>query len=221
MSLLVTDTGIGMSEAQSEKLFEPFQQGDNTTTRKFGGTGLGLALSRKLGRALGGNVTLVGCEADKGCTFKLELIAFPSAVVATASPEETLDNSKTTKRLEGFKFLVADDSPDNRLLIQLLLKREGALVALACDGEEAVRMALSESYDAVLMDIQMPILDGYEALNQLRKENYRKPVLALTAHAMKEERDRAIAAGFSDHVPKPVNPGTLIDSVLTHVRRGQ
>ena len=216
--LFVTDTGIGMTKTQSQKLFIPFMQGDNTNSRKFGGTGLGLALSRRLGRALGGDVSLVGCELEKGCTFKLEFVAIPTTISNVSESRQIPNSSYEANLLAGFKILVADDSPDNRKLMELKLQKEGAAVSLACDGEQAVQMARNHDYDVVLMDIQMPVLDGYQALAQLRKQNYRKPVIALTAHAMKEERNRAIAAGFGDNISKPVNMRELVNSLLTHGR---
>ncbi len=217
--IFVADTGVGMTVAQSERLFRPFTQGDSTSTRNHGGTGLGLALSQKLGRALGGDVTLSSCETGVGCTFKFVLEASISKSLDPYIPVSPVEISrKETKTLEGYRVLVVDDSADNRALIGLILKREGAKVGQAADGEEAVKMALNESYDAVLMDIQMPGIDGYEALAKLRNENYQTPVFALTAHAMKEDRTRAISSGFSDHISKPINPKNLVNSILTHAR---
>ncbi len=218
-NIFVTDTGIGMSSEQATKLFKPFTQGDNKSTRRYGGTGLGLALSKKLGHALGGGVFLEHSEENKGSTFKFEIVASKSFPTENEERRNSISVSRfTNKRLDDIKVLLADDSAENRLLIEFLLKREGATVDQASDGEEAVRMALKGEYDTVLMDIQMPGIDGYEALAKLRSEKYRKPVLALTAHAMKEDRNRALAAGFSDHIPKPINSNNLIESILAHTR---
>jgi PAS domain S-box-containing protein len=217
--LFVTDTGIGMSRAQAEKLFTPFTQGDNRSTRRFGGTGLGLALSKKLGEAMGGSVQLIDCQEGLGCTFQLTIRAQKSIVESPQQrPQQSESQTSASYRLRGYRILVVDDSADNRELIELFLKREGATIEQAESGEQSIQMALSNSYDAILMDIQMPGLDGYQALSLLRTENYQKPVLALTAHAMKEEKNRALSSGFADHISKPVNPQDLVQSLLTHLR---
>lgn len=217
--ILVTDTGIGMTSEQATKLFKPFTQGDNKSTRRYGGTGLGLALSKKLGQALGGGVSVEHCEENKGCTFKFEIVASKSILIEYEERRTSVGAAySTSERLRGIKVLLADDSAENRLLIEFILKRAGATVDQASDGEQAVRMALKSEYDTVLMDIQMPGIDGFEALAMLRSKKYRKPVLALTAHAMKEDRNRAIAAGFSDHITKPINSNNLIESILAHTR---
>ncbi|MGZ3692028.1 MAG: response regulator, partial [Pseudobdellovibrio sp.] len=122
----------------------------------------------------------------------------------------------SAKPLAGCKILVVDDSFDNRALLEIYLKRAGAEVTLASDGMAGVREALENNFDIVLMDIQMPGIDGYEALSMLSEHHYTKPVLALTAHAMKEERERALKAGFNDHVAKPVDLQLLQNSILAH-----
>ena len=217
--LFVTDTGIGMTNEQAVRLFKPFTQVDEKSNRQYGGTGLGLALSRKLGQALGGDVSLESCDENKGCTFKLEIVATKN--LNTIEERQFLREKFKTKnqRLQGLKVLVVDDSAENRMLVEVYLKREGAVVDEADNGEQAVQMALHNEYDTVLMDIQMPGIDGYEALAKLKRSNYQKPVLALTAHAMHEERIRALASGFSDHIPKPVNRNNLVEAILMHTSR--
>ncbi len=220
ISLFVTDTGIGMTDEQATMLFKPFTQGDEKSSRRYGGTGLGLALSRKLGHALGGNVSLKNYKAGEGCTFKFEIVAKKCGSWETTIGPASPDYGQSKKgRLQGVKVLVVDDSPDNRTLIDVFLQREGASIDQAASGEQGVQMALKDIYDTVLMDIQMPGIDGYEALARLRRENFRKPIIALTAHAMKEERNRVLASGFSDHIPKPVNHEQLVESILSHIRR--
>lgn len=214
----ISDTGIGLSKETAENLFQPFHQGDNSTTRKFGGTGLGLALSKKLGFALGGDVRLVECGEGKGCTFEFEFLA--KKVKTEDSIQESLsENELQSGQLVGYRILVADDSNENRLLIETNLSLHGASVELAVDGEEAVNKILDGDYDIVLMDIQMPKLDGYGSLDKLKKHNYNKPILALTAHAMKEDKVRALTSGFADHVSKPINIEQLVQSIVLHAKR--
>ncbi len=216
MSISITDTGKGLSREEAEKLFKPFAQADGKSARQYGGTGLGLALSRKLARALGGNVSLANSEQSKGCTFNIEFVATKSAEVSDDGP---LKKTEQSRRLKGLKVLVVDDSPDNRHLIKLLLVREGAMVEQANGGEQAIELALDDSYDAILMDIQMPGIDGYETLTRLRRENFKTPVFALTAYAMKEDRDRALKCGFSGHISKPINANHLVETLLSNTRR--
>lgn len=216
MNVSITDTGKGLTADDAEKLFKPFAQADGKSARQYGGTGLGLALSRKIARALGGDVALARTEQARGCTFSVEFIATrdPRGRIEDRAPSESL-----TPRLDGLKVLVVDDSPDNRQLIKLLLAREGAIVDQASSGEQALNLIRSKDFDTVLMDIQMPGLDGYETLGRMRQEHYKKPVFALTAYAMKEDRNRALQCGFSGHIPKPINSNNLVEVLLANTRR--
>lgn len=220
ITLSITDTGIGITSEQGKNLFKAFTQADNKTTRHFGGTGLGLALSKKLANAMGGNVYIQKNPEVRGSTFQLKLIAHKSMQASADAVAAPVASGKAVeKHLAGWSILVVDDSEDNRLLMRILLEREGASVDDATSGEEGVRKALSSNYDVVLMDIQMPEMDGYQALINLRNQKYRKPVFALTAHTMKEEKDKALAAGFSGHIAKPVNPAAVVETLLAHARR--
>ncbi len=214
----IIDTGIGMSPENAVGLFEPFTQADSRSSRKFGGTGLGLALSRKLSLALGGDIFIEACEENKGCIFKF-IIQTRKSLNTDPHVERSHALENNNQELSGLKVLVVDDSPDNRALIEIYLKREGAEVSQAVDGASGIAMALEQNFDVVLMDIQMPGIDGYQALGELRYKNYTKPILALTAHAMKEERDRVFNAGFNDHLTKPVNVQELKRSILANVRK--
>lgn len=211
----VIDTGPGFPESQTKKLFQPFVQIDSSTTRKFGGTGLGLVLSRKMARAIDGDVQIVSCRVNKGCHF---LIKFSAKRVSTkqiiqVTPSEP-QNLKNLKLLSGLKVLVVEDSKDNQTLIHKVLSKRGAAVDFASDGEEGVAMALSHFYHVVLMDIQMPRLDGYGATRKLREAGYQQPIIALTAHAMEEERIKTKAAGCDGHITKPLDTALLISTVL-------
>lgn len=221
INLFVSDTGIGISPEQAQKLFKPFTQADNTTSRRFGGTGLGLALSKKLAEVLGGDIAIDESGlVRKGTTFRLNFVA--EKCLTNANDDEQMAAKIGTskgKKLDNWNILVVDDAVDNRVLLKILLQREGAHVDGAFDGEEGIRMALANEYDVLLMDIQMPRVDGYEALARLRGRHYTKPIFALTAHAMKEERNRILAKGFSGHIAKPVNPAELVNTLIQHAGR--
>ncbi len=188
-------------------------QADSTVTRKYGGTGLGLALSKRLAILLGGNLTLEQSELGKGSTFYIEVAADLSVSTPTRPNNFGLDALPTNDSLEGRKILVVDDSPDNRLLVNLFLRAAGATVEEAENGQTGLAAAITKGVDAVLMDIQMPVMDGYQAMTKLREMGYKKPVIALTAHAFKEERDRCMAAGFSQYLTKPIDRALLIRTI--------
>lgn len=217
MHLFITDTGPGLSEQEAKNLFRPFTQGEEGLTRRFGGTGLGLALSQKLAKALGGKITLGSHEPGQGCTF---ILSFPvkmerAQITAPATLHELLEKPQE-KPLEGCRVLLVEDSPDNQHLITRILTRNGAEVDLAKDGVEGVEKALNNTYKVVLMDIQMPRLDGYEATKLLRKSGFSIPIIALTAHAMNEDRRRTKEAGCNRHLTKPVDTKSLLYT-LTHL----
>ncbi len=215
--ILVKDTGVGLTGEQKERLFQPFMQADNSTTRKYGGTGLGLALSKRLANALGGDIYVEVDEAARvGCTFGITFVAALPKLVATQvkiKDEAPKNNEANTQLLSGIRILLADDSPDNQVLVGLVLRRQGATVDIAVNGVEAFKMGMNGNFDLVLMDIQMPEMDGYEATRALREAGFKKPIVALTAHAMAEERARTLAAGCDGHLTKPLNQAELIDTI--------
>jgi PAS domain S-box-containing protein len=218
LRILVKDTGVGLTSEQSARLFQPFMQVDSSTSRRFGGTGLGLALSRRLARALGGDVRILQTSLNSGSTFEIEIPTGPiqrgvfiDSLNAKASATPPKPNTILPDALEGLKVLLVEDAPDNQALISRFLKMAGASVELASNGAEGVEKASSGDYDAVLMDIQMPILDGYEATAKLRSLGFAAPIIALTAHALKEERQRCLNAGCSDHLTKPIDRIKLIE----------
>lgn len=221
----VQDFGIGISQEQVHKLFKPFSQADSSTSRKFGGTGLGLALSKKLAHSLGGDLILVNSLPGEGSLFRLTIDPGEIAnheMLFDLNFEESLEAQQNIAQplpqdpLKDVRVLIVEDSEDNQLLISRYLKKAGADVQFANNGREGVEKAKVGAYDVILMDIQMPEVDGYEATKQLRALGYKKPILALTAHAFKEERTRCLAAGCNDHLVKPINPKTLIQSVASH-----
>jgi signal transduction histidine kinase len=219
----VEDTGIGISPEQRDKLFQPFVQADSTMTRRFGGTGLGLLLSRQLARALGGDLSLARSELGKGSSFRFTLVADtvenPSIEdqewqrKSLPSPVPPHPAAEASAPLDGMKILLVEDSEDNQTLVSRFLIGAGARVELADNGVDAVEAALRGDHDVVLMDIQMPVLDGHEATARLRQAGYTRPIVALTAHAMRDERERALKGGFDDYLTKPLQRTALIKTL--------
>lgn len=215
----VKDTGPGLTRSQIEQLFQPFTQVDTSMTRKHGGTGLGLALSRTLARAMDGDLTVSESKPGEGCEFVLSIetgdvanVKFVDSLEPIKKSVQTSEN-KNSAILKGLNILLVEDSPDNQFLVKRFLSMEGAIVDIANNGVEGVYKATNSEHDIVLMDIQMPELDGYGAITQLRKNGYKKPIIALTAHGMMEERQRCLDIGANDHLTKPVNRVALIKRI--------
>lgn len=220
ISFLVRDTGIGMGPDKTTRLFQPFTQADASIARQFGGTGLGLALSKKLASLLGGDVRLVRSELGKGTSFRITVADVPvtktDAKPAPAEPSADI-TAIPQDALASRSILVVDDSEDNRILVQMFLKGVGATVEFAENGREGMEKALAGEFDAVLMDIQMPVVDGLEATKQLRKKGYKKPIIAFTANAMREERERCREAGCEDYLSKPIDRNVLIRTLRARI----
>jgi PAS domain S-box-containing protein len=216
---VVRDTGIGLSQDQQQRLFQPFAQADDSVTRKYGGTGLGLVLSQELARQMGGDLVLVRSELGKGSEFAVELgFSDQSADLRTNAAGELPRPLTPSGMLKGLQVLVVDDSADNRLLIGHFLTRAGATVVHAVDGQQGVEMALGSPFDVVLMDIQMPILDGIRATQSLRSQGFTRPVIAVTAHAFQDEIDACLKAGCNDHIAKPISSSSLLGLVQRHAQ---
>jgi signal transduction histidine kinase len=208
----VTDTGIGMTTETVANLFQVFSQGDSSTTRTHHGTGLGLALSRRLARAMGGDLVLVSTAPGRGTSFRLDL----PLEIATRVDRPQAQRTGGDHSLNHLRILVVDDSADNQLLLKKILSRQGALVDIAGDGAEGVKKALQKNVDLILMDMQMPVKDGYAATRELREHGFRAPIIAVTAHAMKDDREKCMEAGCSDYVTKPIHFQELIQVVERH-----
>lgn len=227
LTFKVSDTGIGLTKVQAEKLFQPFAQADNSTTRKFGGTGLGLVLSRKLANILGGDVTLEGSVAGMGSTFVAKIKpVLPDGVQMLAKSELTIESSKKVSgdfnhALEGLKILLVEDAIDNQVLISTYLERMGAKISVRSNGIEGVESALKGNFDVILMDVQMPHMDGHEATKLLRRKQFSRPIIALTAHAMVEERTKCFSSGFSDYLTKPVQRKVLVETLQKYMKPDQ
>lgn len=215
----IIDTGIGIPTSVCEAIFKPFTQADSSVTRRFGGTGLGLSISRHIATGLGGRI-IVQSEVGKGSTFSatiatgplvgIRMLDHPVSDIVT-SPRS--DSTSSVTRLDGRSILVVDDGETNRKLIRLVLSRAGAEVCLAENGLEALEICRERQFDMILMDMQMPLMDGYTAAARLRQDGCQWPIVALTAHAMRGDAERCLAAGCSDYLTKPINPEKLTDKI--------
>ena len=218
----ISDTGIGMTPEQMSRLFQPFTQADVSTTRKYGGTGLGLTISRRLAKLLGGDITVESAvrlgskftfTLDGGPREGIELIENMTAEQLTIAGEGPSDEEVT---LQG-RILLAEDGEDNRELISAHLRKAGAEVVIAGTGRLAVEAAKGQAFDLVLMDMQMPEMDGYAAARALRMAGLRIPIIALTANAMAEDRVKCIEAGCSDYLSKPITRAQLLRTLAKYM----
>ncbi|MES2919740.1 MAG: ATP-binding protein [Pseudomonadota bacterium] len=207
LQFTVRDTGIGIDAATQAKLFQPFIQADVSTTRRFGGTGLGLAICRRLTQAMGGSIELVS-EVGQGSTFtvRLPFERLPEHASAASGTRPASAGHAAALPIEG-RILVAEDNPVSQLMAVEMLKRLGCRADVVGNGEEAVQALQHLPYDLVLMDCDMPVLDGFDATRRLRQQEApgrRVPVIAMTASALKGDREKCLAAGMDDFLPKPV-----------------
>ncbi len=207
--MTIRDTGPGIKKATQKSIFEPFNQGDSSISRKFGGTGLGLALTKKLANSMGGDVFLKWSEPDIGSEFE----AIVEAEVPKQKKKTQASESKSKCPLENKDILVIDDSEDIRILVKTLLGKKGARVDCASGAHEGLKNIAQKDYDMILLDIQMPEMDGYQTLKKIRSLGVKTPVAALTAHAMKEEKDKAFLAGFSGFITKPMQVDRVVSMV--------
>jgi signal transduction histidine kinase/CheY-like chemotaxis protein/HPt (histidine-containing phosphotransfer) domain-containing protein len=214
----VRDSGIGIAPEKLESIFHPFVQADSSVTRKYGGTGLGLAISYRIAKSLGGDLT-VESNVGHGSAFTVTVEAGDlTGVTITARPPVAIAGdigrqASGSASLEGLKILLVDDGETNRKLISLFLTRSGATVELAENGAMALHAAEQTPFDIILMDMQMPVMDGYTATVRLRETGYHGPIVALTAHAMKGDREKCEASGCSGYLAKPVNMDELVSTV--------
>jgi len=205
----VADTGVGLSPEQAAKLFNRFTQADSSTSREHGGTGLGLAICRSLAELMGGEIGLHS-EAGVGSTFWFTVAAPPAELEAGAlDPDEA-------QAMAPARILVVDDVSVNRELVKALLSIFGHRITEACNGADAVKTALNMPFDLILMDLQMPGMDGIAATHAIRTTsvaNARTPIVALSANVMANHIDACRQAGMDDHIGKPIDPGELLSKV--------
>ena len=216
LSIDVADSGIGMTQDQAGKVFEVFVQADSSITRRFGGTGLGLPISKNYAEALGGDI-LVTSEPGEGSTFGLTIRTGKIDPQSMLTPDEQLNDDISEGEIEyqewvfpEARILVVDDGDENRALLELVLGEAGLTVETAANGAEALEKVSGTEFAMILMDVQMPVMDGYTSVRQMRQRGIKTPVMALTAHAMKGVETRCLEAGYSSYLAKPINIEKLL-----------
>jgi PAS domain S-box-containing protein len=226
VSFEVTDTGIGISEELQARLFRPFTQADASVTRHYEGTGLGLAITRRLAEMLGGQVS-VESRLQHGSKFRVTVASGSLQGVPLVDAqlvEETSAVAPGVPKLAGCRVLVVDDRSEIRFLAKQLIEKSGASVEIAVDGDDALRTIersenRNEPFDIVLLDMQMPVKDGYTTARELRARGFNKPIIAVTAHAMQGDRQRCLEVGCNDYTPKPLEPRRLLELVAHYYRK--
>ncbi len=219
MTFSIKDSGIGMTPEQLENIFNPFVQADSSTTRRFGGTGLGLTISKRFAEALGGGISVTSV-AGEGSTFVVSIATGDLSDVRFIQPDEidlsgsAMQQGLVTKWvLPKACVLVVDDGPENRELVKFLLEEAGVDVHEAENGREGLEKALQTAYDLILMDVQMPEMDGFTATGKMRESGLETPIIALTANAMKGFEEECIAAGYSGYFSKPIDVDLFMDKM--------
>jgi signal transduction histidine kinase/ActR/RegA family two-component response regulator len=203
----VSDTGIGIPADRLSTIFDSFSQADASTTRKYGGTGLGLAISKRFVELMGGRIW---AESTPGSGTTMQFTARFS--VAEGPAQRPIENTPVALHARALRILLADDSEENRFLVRGYLKDSGCIIDEVVNGAEAVEQFKQRAYDIVLMDAEMPVLDGYSATREIRALGA-TPILLLTAHALREARARSFAAGCTDHLTKPIKKATLLEAI--------
>ncbi len=226
----VIDTGIGIDQPHQEKLFQPFVQADNSMRRGFGGTGLGLTISKRLAQMLGGDVELVASQIGKGSHFRLTLASY---VMDPKHTNTELNDSLTrpsysqplvNSDLSGCHVLLAEDGIDNQRYLRFLLEKAGVVLDIADNGKlalESYSQAIEAGwpYDCIIMDMQMPEMDGYQATSLLRGHGFEGPIIALTANAMNDDRQKCVLAGCDEYLTKPISPVLLLETIKNHLQK--
>jgi CheY-like chemotaxis protein/HPt (histidine-containing phosphotransfer) domain-containing protein len=212
----VIDTGMGIAPESLERIFAPFVQADNSITRRFGGTGLGLSISHRLARLLGGDLTVIS-QPGRGSIFTLTVPTGPleevrliQGLVSDSLPAPRTISPESSAPLPPCRILLVEDGVTNRKLFSLVLQRAGAEVHCAENGRLGVEAATREPFDLILMDMQMPVMDGYSAARALRQQGLTTPIIALTAHAMQGDMQKCLDAGCSGYLAKPIDPEKLL-----------
>ena len=213
VSVVVSDTGIGLTDTEIKNLFQPFVRGESRAVQKVQGSGLGLALSRRLAQILGGDLRLLRTSPNGGSDFEL-------TISVNAKPELKLvhkQNSSPLTPLAGSSFLIVEDDADLRELISRYLADLGAQIETCENGQEAIEATKTSVFDIILMDMKMPIKNGYETTRELRAKGYVGPIIAITAFANSEDRQRCYQAGCDEYLSKPIDPQHLFATVANRI----
>ncbi|MBI1247798.1 response regulator [bacterium] len=234
LQLIVRDTGIGIPASRMETIFEPFCQADNSTSRRHQGCGLGLSICRRVVEVLGGTLEIES-EVGQGTSVIIRLPVEVPALTTTSLPSQLTQSArKPLPNLDGYQVLLVEDGHDNQVVLTTFLKKAGAEVTLAENGQEAVDWIFNRrremeaagnkpdsGVDVVLMDMQMPVMDGYHASRLLREYHFAKPIIALTAHALKGDRERCLESGCDDYFTKPINRANLLEIVQKYAQHAR
>ncbi len=220
LKILIKDTGPGINSDFHDKIFEPFSQEGAFVLKRYGGTGLGLSISRTMARLLGGDLKLLNSIVGQGSTFEITIDASPFSYRHVSAKGELIAEKSVvhnTSTLSGYSILVVDDAPDGQLLAKIMLESRGAKVTVAESGEKAIEIADQIPFDVILLDINLPGIDGYETARLLRENGFRSPIVALTANATTEGKKWCLERGFDKFVTKPINAATL-ESLLLQLK---
>ena len=208
----VRDTGIGIPDEKKDKLFKSFSQGDSSSTRKYGGAGLGLAISKKLTEMMGGNIWFES-NINRGTTFFFTAL-FDSMKQGARKYENYEKNQKKDFAIKKeMDVLLAEDNAVNQEFLKIVFKKKGWQITCANNGKEAVDMIVNHNFDIILMDIEMPVMDGLEASRVIRTNGVKTPIIALTAYAMKGDREKCIDAGMNEYIAKPIKLELLFEKI--------
>lgn len=218
IEFFVRDSGIGIPREKHGMIFERFRQADDTNTRKYGGTGLGLTICKNLVQLLNGEIKLES-EPGKGTTFFVSLPLTTSVTSHAASQSGVREFPEFSGVFEGKTLLIVEDEESNFFLLERILKRTDANVLWAKNGIEAITMAGNGNIDLILMDIRMPVMDGYEATEAIRKFNQSVPIIAQTAYALKGERERSLSSGCNGYISKPIDTREFLETVLKFINQ--
>lgn len=221
LAVKVTDTGIGISKHDQADLFQSFSQADASSTRRFGGVGLGLVVSKRMAQQFGGDVTLIESRLGRGSTFELKIpcgdidgVQWVSGLMDDVVQPKTLARLQDYHQLTGKRILIVEDSVDNQDIFQFFLQSVGAVTDVVDNGVAAIRKVRENNYDLILMDIQLPQMDGLEATRRLRVEGFTNPIIALTAHSSIKEKASSLESGCIGLITKPVSQDTLVQQIL-------
>ncbi len=212
----VEDTGIGMSKEAEDKIFQEFSQADTSITRQYGGTGLGLAISKQLVHMMGGNIWVQSKEGKGSRFFFTAVFGRMKSVLARTEVQKIVMDQEKLNAISGARILVVEDNAINQIVVAELLEEVGMIVDIACNGKEAVERVQSELYDLILMDLQMPVMDGFEATKEIREiHEYKEvPIIALSAAVMQKDKELTSEVGMNAHLNKPIDKDTLMETLV-------